>query len=332
MKRTSNFGLPLIKVVTADTIEEIEMARRNDILRLRVNLERIRNLSYMICRREKMKRSWLMAHKAAVERAICGMTGVTLASEANSSGDVPLSPNSPQKRQGSPSRGSNFVSDEKITLVKNIVNSHVIYNTDNTPLDKLRAKRVVKELNRMIEVDRLRKRRHNPYARHFLPQLNTKRSNSFGSSDQLQKEESGSTDSSHMTPTHAKKTSAFNGAKPRPVVNGSSILVRTEKSHKSPSDAGVSRSPSENNHVGTSLLIRNKKCSGLMYPKSGKSPPPVTRSSLFGYKIPKKKRPVTDPSSKNYSSSLVMNGHSSSRIPSTPDGEDDDEHQLCVLC
>ena len=67
MKRTSNFALPLIKVVTQDTIEEIKLAHRNDILRLRVHLERIRNLSYMICRREKMKRSWLMVHRDIVQ-------------------------------------------------------------------------------------------------------------------------------------------------------------------------------------------------------------------------------------------------------------------------
>jgi hypothetical protein len=75
LKRTSNYGASLIKLTSSAQFEEQQQQQRTDILRLRVDLERIRNLSYMICRREKVKRNWLSAHQSSVEQALTHFTG-----------------------------------------------------------------------------------------------------------------------------------------------------------------------------------------------------------------------------------------------------------------
>jgi len=75
LKRTSNYGASLIKLTSSAQFEEQQQQQRTDILRLRVDLERIRNLSYMICRREKVKRNWLSAHQTAVENALTTFAG-----------------------------------------------------------------------------------------------------------------------------------------------------------------------------------------------------------------------------------------------------------------
>lgn len=75
LKRTSNYGASLIKLTSSAQFEEQQQQQRNEILRLRVDLERIRNLSYMICRREKVKRNWLRSHQSVVEKALTTFTG-----------------------------------------------------------------------------------------------------------------------------------------------------------------------------------------------------------------------------------------------------------------
>lgn len=75
LKRTANYGASLIKLTSSAQFEEQQIQQRSDILRLRVDLERIRNLSYMICRREKVKRNWLRLHQHTVEKALTVFAG-----------------------------------------------------------------------------------------------------------------------------------------------------------------------------------------------------------------------------------------------------------------
>jgi hypothetical protein len=70
LKRYSRYGAPLIKLTANASIEEIQQQQRNHILRLRVDLERIRNLSYMLIKREKLKRTWLNTHKQIVQHSL----------------------------------------------------------------------------------------------------------------------------------------------------------------------------------------------------------------------------------------------------------------------
>jgi hypothetical protein len=221
MKRTSNFGLPLIKVVTQDTIEEIQMAHRNDILRLRVHLERIRNLSYMICRREKMKRSWLTCHRQIVQLALTLATDVHKKS-TNGNGRSLFKPHVP---------------DELLGLARNVISSNVIYK-EETEADKVRSKRVIKELNRLAKIDQLRKRSPNPYQRKYMNGQLKRRTD--GRPDQDDDDDDEHHFSDHKIPL---KTSAtrINHSK----VNGSSLLIRSPK--KTPlSPAKTSPSSTEN--------------------------------------------------------------------------------------
>lgn len=153
LKRTTNYGLPLIKVVSSDTIEEIQTQRRYDILRLRVNLERIRNLSYMIIRREKMKRSWLLAHKETVMKSISVITGVQMPDEeklehCENVVKLPLA------------------QVDKIKLGRDIINCDVIYSEE--PQSEASSKKIVKDLNRFVKVDQIRRNKPNPYAKYYL--------------------------------------------------------------------------------------------------------------------------------------------------------------------
>ena len=352
LKRTSNCGLPLIKVVTADTIEEIEHARRNDILRLRVNLERIRNLSYMICRREKLKRSWLVSHYTSICKSISMTTGTPILSLLEPEPEAYQS--SPEKCNSSPVRQL-FVSDDKIAMVRSIIASNDIYTCDHSA-DRIRAKRVIKDLNRWIELEKLRKRRPNPYARTFLPQIKRSGSMSGSSStsdrqgDLVVSKMSGSKSPtpkcqslsvSKLTP----KKSPPCGGDHKPVMNGgSSILIRSHSPspgkrsfspepilssiHRRLSPARSPTSSSTENH-GTSLLVKGSKSSpsGHNHSPSTKAKRPLSRSTpikseskMIDVQIGKIVRTT------RAAKAIVPNGRSNS----VDDGEDIDG-QRCVV-
>lgn len=345
LKRTANCGLPLIKVVTADTIEEIEMARRNDILRLRVNLERIRNLSYMICRREKLKRSWLVSHYTSICKAISMTTAAPI---------LQLLEVEQADSNSSPVRQL-FVSDDNINLVKNIIQSNNIYAEDPTA-DKQNAKRVVKDLNRLIELDKLRKRRPNPYAKTFLPQI--KRSGSMSSSCDLDISQDQLISTSNATSSPFKKSPSpsvnnrlhspkksfaalFGDQKHSHFLNGTSLLVKNDSHDKTPispepilssihrRNMSPARSPtSSSENMATSLVT--------MSAKKKKSTPhtpskqPVKRSSPFKEGKIANGDVVKQLRNHRTARKIVPNGRSSGSSRSIDDGEDD-EQQRCII-
>lgn len=65
--RTANNGQSLIKF-SPSALKEREFEQRKSILKLRIELERVRNLSYMIGKREKLKASWLRTHQNIIRR------------------------------------------------------------------------------------------------------------------------------------------------------------------------------------------------------------------------------------------------------------------------
>lgn len=67
--RTANNGQSLIKF-SPSALREREFEQRKSILKLRIELERVRNLSYMIGRREKLKLNWLKAHQDIIRRTL----------------------------------------------------------------------------------------------------------------------------------------------------------------------------------------------------------------------------------------------------------------------
>lgn len=65
--RTINNGQSLIKF-SPSALKEREFEQRKSIMKLRIELERVRNLSYMIGKREKLKSSWLKTHQNVIKR------------------------------------------------------------------------------------------------------------------------------------------------------------------------------------------------------------------------------------------------------------------------
>lgn len=65
--RTANNGQSLIKF-SPTALKEREFEQRKSIMKLRIELERVRNLSYMISKREKLKSSWLKIHQNIIKR------------------------------------------------------------------------------------------------------------------------------------------------------------------------------------------------------------------------------------------------------------------------
>lgn len=65
--RTSNNGQSLIKF-SPSALKEREFEQRKNIMKLRIELERVRNLSYMIGKREKLKASWLKTHQNIIKK------------------------------------------------------------------------------------------------------------------------------------------------------------------------------------------------------------------------------------------------------------------------
>lgn len=91
--RTANNGQSLIKF-SPSALKEKEFEQRKSIMKLRIELERVRNLSYMIGKREKLKASWLKTHHNIIKRTFSVINELnpidtTYAPDCNSSEVVP---------------------------------------------------------------------------------------------------------------------------------------------------------------------------------------------------------------------------------------------------
>lgn len=79
--RTANNGQSLIKF-SPSALKEREFEQRKSIMKLRIELERVRNLSYMIGKREKLKASWLRTHQNIIKRTFNIINDLKPVSEA----------------------------------------------------------------------------------------------------------------------------------------------------------------------------------------------------------------------------------------------------------
>lgn len=298
MKRTSNYGLPLIKVVTKDTIEEIQNAHRNDILRLRVNLERIRNLSYMIIRREKTKRMWLTTHRSIVEKSLSIASGFDLTSLI-SSNDKSLKTeehdrSTPDSLSSSASSriAYNFpehqpiVSLDEIFLAQNVMNANIIYNEEKEE-DKVRLKRVTRELNRLVKVNHLRRREPNPYEKPYVkprtPSTSSKASSIAGDSSSVR------SPVKLNGPSSPHKNQMHNNHKLSP----SKTPVKSD--HHSSPNSGIKKL----NVNGPSILIKKKD---PLTPKKSSSSENLKQLSISPFLLKKKSKVIV-------SSQLKLRNH-----------------------
>lgn len=83
--RTSNNGQSLIKF-SPSALKEREFEQRKSIMKLRIELERVRNLSYMIGKREKLKSSWLKTHQNIIKRTFSVINEISPSQDAMTDG------------------------------------------------------------------------------------------------------------------------------------------------------------------------------------------------------------------------------------------------------
>lgn len=308
------------------------MAHRNDILRLRVNLERIRNLSYMICRREKIKRNWLTTHEEIVEQSLSLASGLDLASIVNEDEESePLEAKLSTSHSNLSFYATKYdrVAPEEIMLARNVIMSNNIYHQDSES-DKIRTKRAIKELSRIAKINDLRRRDPlpNPYERKYSKSFKRTPSNS-GASD--------ISDDRHRDialDIHISNKIPLNG--PRKI-NGSSILITSpSKKKRHQNNSGKSplsptkRPVSENliHQKATSILQKSSKLK--MRNKHNRSTSP--RSLLKEKGVLSRRSSSHSPSS--HSSSLKKKkrqGRDSSINGVISSDELDDQRQACCV-
>ncbi|CAG2163663.1 unnamed protein product [Oppiella nova] len=288
LKRTSNYGASLIKLTSSAQFQEQQQQQRNEILRLRVDLERIRNLSYMICRREKVKRNWLSSHQNTVEKGISSFTGVETSSE------------SPAKSVPS------YLSYDASRLICDIVNNSVIYSYTEEE-NKNKTNSIVRQLRRLSKVDCVQRHKPNPYAKFYISQYKRKPDSPTGGQPVNGVPQTVTTNTS-INPLNG----LINKTKTDKPVNGLSSPKHQIKYNSVPvnglhdsSESSLVKMPSPDRKSSLnyrqsprSLLKPNSKYmspSNVIDCNKEDKPlpslvPVLTRTSLSGYKIPKKKQ------------------------------------------
>lgn len=214
LKRISNYGNSLIKLTFAQKFEEEMQFHQNKLVEFRFHLERLRTLSYMLCRREKIKEKYMISQKEIFINT-CKLFGVC-----------------PTDQLENDSLNSSESREKNSELFKQIMRINNIYGTQNeqtadqncnstlnkadtnerlTPSvsaedfgksnqnkldleqqkehsDKF-ANSIIRQLKRFSKPDRLRTPRTNPYAKFYFNSGN-KRKNGFESENQPEREES----------------------------------------------------------------------------------------------------------------------------------------------
>lgn len=118
--RTANNGQSLIKF-SPSALKEREFEQRKSIMKLRIELERVRNLSYMIGKREKLKASWLKTHQNIIKRTFSIINDLKPVSDA-----IPMIESS-----GS-SELTSHAHHNRVTSNHNSTNNHHNHNTHTT--------------------------------------------------------------------------------------------------------------------------------------------------------------------------------------------------------
>lgn len=168
IKRYSQFGAPLIKITTSSSLEEMQQQQRIEVLRLRVDLERIRNLSYMLIKREKLKKTWLNTHKNLIDKSL------EIAESINSVNTLKILKNI--YKPESPTQNAEFQHHlrvlENLNTLPDTIDISNIYDPSSNEPNKVKL--MVKRLNRLSRIEKTneilnsKNPKSNPYARSFI--------------------------------------------------------------------------------------------------------------------------------------------------------------------
>lgn len=206
--RTANNGQSLIKF-SPSALKEKEFEQRKSIMKLRIELERVRNLSYMIGKREKLKANWLRTHHNIIKRTFSVINELNPVPEANyttdgSNPDVITDVNHtstihhntlPIVKKSHQTQLPNGMFDESDQLINDLITCDQIYelnepidsNYSNLPyserctLKRRRTLSLVRRINRQFKTIS-NEPSINPYAKSYFAPI---RSDSPVSSNQM---------------------------------------------------------------------------------------------------------------------------------------------------
>lgn len=197
--RTANNGQSLIKF-SPSALKEREFEQRKSILKLRIELERVRNLSYMIGKREKLKAGWLKTHQNIIKRTFCVINDLCPAldtpsnvdslnndsSAVNNSQASAQHPNSAIPANGKRSfqhlQPTNGMFDESEQLINDLITCDQIYDLpgsstnsnfsnlsyqERSTLERRRTLSLVRRINRQLKSVSVEPSL-NPYAKSYI--------------------------------------------------------------------------------------------------------------------------------------------------------------------
>lgn len=197
--RTANNGQSLIKF-SPSALKEREFEQRKSILKLRIELERVRNLSYMIGKREKLKAGWLKTHQNIIKRTFCVINDLNPALDIRSNIDSLNNDNSAvnnnhvsSQNQSStiPANGkrsfqhlqpTNGMFDESEQLINDLITCDQIYELpssstnsnfsnlsyqERSTLERRRTLSLVRRINRQLKSVSVEPSL-NPYAKSYI--------------------------------------------------------------------------------------------------------------------------------------------------------------------
>lgn len=197
--RTANNGQSLIKF-SPSALKEREFEQRKSILKLRIELERVRNLSYMIGKREKLKAGWLKTHQNIIKRTFCVINDLNPAIDAESNTDSLNSDNSALNNNRASSHNSssaiptngkrsfhhlqptNGMFDESEQLINDLITCDQIYELpssstnsnfsnlsyqERSTLERRRTLSLVRRINRQLKSISVEPSL-NPYAKSYI--------------------------------------------------------------------------------------------------------------------------------------------------------------------
>lgn len=199
--RTANNGQSLIKF-SPTALKEREFEQRKSILKLRIELERVRNLSYMIGKREKLKASWFKVHQNIIKRTFSVINDLNPAQDEKLTLDNSSSDSVPHNSQTSSHhpgptiltngkkslhsiqhlQPTNVMFDETEQLLNDLITCDQIYelpnsstnsNHNNLPyqerstLERRRTLSLVRRINRQLKSVSVEPSL-NPYAKSYM--------------------------------------------------------------------------------------------------------------------------------------------------------------------
>lgn len=188
--RTVNNGQSLIKF-SPSALKERESEQKKSLMKLRIEMERIRNLSYMIGKREKLKASWLKTHHNILKHTMNIINEINPVNDnatslPSANGITHKSKDGKQLVNSHPKKvTSNFncshmpngMFDESDQLINDLVycdqihnqtvaNSNLSYQESST-LERRRTLSLVRRINRQLKGFNC-ELSMNPYAKNYL--------------------------------------------------------------------------------------------------------------------------------------------------------------------